>query len=208
MAFEVRLCIQPSCTGITVKDLTGFFSNTVPLGYNGPQDAIPTLATDGTYGYTTFSLDIFFAIQGGYDEARTPDYTVDLLTWPHTIDTTTGYVTWEFTFEEIGITDETLRSGWWLGSWDAIWDNTGGPYDYSDNQTYAFTSDLTTLMDTAVMNAYKRGKGCRCKCGDRTIGDLYQTYRIWRDFLACNNMDAAFQAEADYLYTQLPLCQC
>lgn len=207
MAFEVDLCIQSSCTGITIKDETGYFSNTNPEGYNAPSDAIPTLLDDGTYGYTEFSLDIYFAQQGGYDSSGSPDFEVDLLTWPHTVDPTTGVVTWEFTFEDIGVSDERLRSGWWMGSWTAIWENDGDTYNYSASQTYAFTGDITSMMDTAMLNAYKRG-GCDCKCGDKMIKDLYQTYRIWRDFMPCNNLDDDFQETADWLYTKLPLCPC
>ena len=214
--FEVNLCLSESCDGLTVIDQTGFFSTSNTFGYNSPNVSVPTLQNDGTFGYTAYTLNLFFAIQGGYQngagflaDPSTPDYTVDLLTWPHTIDTVTGYVTWEFTFEDLGITAATLRSGWWLARLDPVTWVNGQTYDYSNDIPFAFTGDITKLMDAAMKKFYaEKGLGCKCDCGGVDLKDLYQMYRIARDFMPCVGLNDQFQSTVDYLYSQLPLCQC
>jgi hypothetical protein len=209
--FEVEICLSESCNGITVKDVTGFFSAENPFSYNAPNPSVPTLLTSGVFGYTEYVLSLFYAIQGGYDDTQAPDYTVDLLTWPHTVDVDTGYVTWEFTFADLGITDETLRSGWWLGRLDPVTWVNGTTYDYSRDETFAFTGDITSMMDTAMAEFIRKNGfdgGCDCGCGGEAFMKLYLRYRVWRDNMACANMEEAFQETADYLYTALPQCQC
>ncbi len=216
-AFEVVLCLEPSCTGLTVRDTTGFFSTTNPWAYNSPQASVPTLDTDGTFGYSQYVLSLFYAVQGGYQNTSNyladppvPDYTVNLLTWPHVVDSVTGVVTWEFTFEDLGITTGALRSGWWLARLDPVtWVNNSVTYDYSNDLTFAFTSEITSLMDAAMKKFYtEKGLGGKCSCGGTEIRELYQTYRIWRDLMPCVGLDNQFQATADYLYSKLPLCGC
>lgn len=207
MAFEVISCLSESCTGITIRDITGFFGPEKPFGYNAPSATVPTLTTGGVFGYTTYSAQLFFAKDGGFDPDGTPDYTVNLLTWPSTIDPVTGYVTWEITLEQLGIT--AARSGWWMMRLTAIWVNNAVTYDYSQDDTFGFTGDLTTKIDATMKRYYaEKGIGCPCDCGGTPILELYQRYRIFRDFTGCVNLYDQFQAEADWLYGHLPLCSC
>ncbi len=206
MAFELNICLSETCTGIKVTDLTGFFGPENAWGYGAPAQSVPTLSLSGVYGYSEFSIAIFFAKEGGYDPTGTPDFTADLLTTSHTIDPVTGYVTWEFTLEDLGV--ESLRSGWWAMNTTAIWENVE-TYDYSTDNKFGFTGDLTSKIDQTMKRYYaQNGGGCPCDCGGSSIQELYMRYRIWRDFIGCVNLEVQFQEEADWLYNHYVLCQC
>lgn len=212
-SFEVRLCASETCTGLSIQDVTGFFGTSNAYGYNAPLESVPTLAIDGTYGYTSFVASIWAAEEGGIETVdgipTSPAlFTVDLLTATHTIDTTTGYVTWDFTFEDLGLTGPRLRSGWWFIRLDPVlWTNNSVDYDYSTDQQFAFVDDINYLMDQAMIKALRKGMDCGgCKCGGLDIKDVYQRFRIIRDFAPCNNMDASFTAGVDWIYSILPLC--
>jgi hypothetical protein len=206
MPFEINLCANESCDSLKLVDATGFFGLDRPFGYNGPGVSIPTLDPDGTFGYAVYSVDMFFATDGGFDANGTPNYTADLLTFPHTVDPVTGEVTWEFSLDELGVT--ALRSGWWLFRITATWVN-GSTYDYSHDEITGFTGDMTSIMDQTMKKAYaSKGLGCDCSCGGTKLSTLYMKYRIWRDLMGCAGLDNQFQSEGDYLYRHLPLCQC
>lgn len=207
-AFEVVPCLSETCDGIQFKDITGFFGTSRPYGYGAPQDSVPTLSSSGVFGYTSYRISIWAAQEGGFDADAPPLFTADLLTWTHTIDTDTGYVTWNFSFEDLGLSGPRLRSGWWFIRLEPVlWENGGTDYDYSTDQTFAFVDDINYLMDQAMYKAIQKGTGCGgCKCGGLDIKDVYQRFRIIRDFAPCNNMDASFTSGVDWLYSILPLC--
>lgn len=209
-SFEINPCLRETCDGIEYVDATGFFGTSNPYGYNAPQDSVPTLAVDGTFGYTSYTLSIWAATAGGYDSSQAPLFTTDLLTTAHTIDTTTGHVTWSFTFEDLGLTGPNVRSGWWYIRLDpVVWDNTGGPYDYSRDQTFAFVGEVTKMRNDAMIAALrKNGFMCEaCKCGGISMGLLNQRFLIIRDFAPCVGLDDEFTKGIDWLYSILPLCQ-
>lgn len=210
-SFEINTCLRETCEGIEYVDTTGFFGVSNPWGYNAPQESVPTLTTGGVFGYTSYTLSIWPALQGGYDSDAAPIITADLLTRTHTIDPDTGYVTWLFTWEDLGLTDEVARSGWWFIRLDPVtWPGDAQVYDYSTDQTFAFTQQVTKLVDDAMIAALrKNGFDCGgCKCGGTPINELYQRYRIIRDFAPCNGMDDQFTDGIDWLLTTLPICGC
>lgn len=214
MAFTIQSCLKETCDGVSFVDTTGIFSLDNPNGYNGPSPEVPTLNPNtGTFGYTTYQLQLFYAVEGGFDSTAAPNYTVNLLTWPRTVDNdptsdTYGHVTWNFSLENLGL--EYVRSGWWLARITAIWVN-GTTYDYSQDDTFGFTGDLTKRIDQ-TMKKYYVGKGidgcCSCDCGGTDITMLYQKFRIWRDFIGCVAFVDEFQTEADWLYDHVTLCSC
>jgi len=214
--FEVQFCLSESCDGITFKDITGFFGTSNPYGYNAPAPSVPTLAIDGTFGYTSYTLSIWASEAGGIDMVdgvpTSPALiTVDLLTATHTIDPVTGYVTWAFTFEDLGLSGPNVRSGWWFIRLDPVlWTNDSINYDYSTDQQFGFTGDVTRLMDNAKYEALrKKGWNCGdCKCGGTPIGLINQRYLIIRDLAGCVGLDDEFTKGIDYLYSILPLCGC
>lgn len=212
-SFEIVPCLEETCDGIRFIDATGFFGTSNAYGYNAPQDSVPTLAIDGTFGYTSYVISIWAAEEGGLTFVdgipdSDPLFTTDLLTATHTIDTTTGNVTWDFSFEDLGLSGPRLRSGWWFIRLDPVlWENTGGPYDYATDQQFAFVDDINYLMDQAMIKALRKGTSCGgCKCGGLDIKDVYQRFRIIRDFAPCANMDASFTSGVDWIYSILPLC--
>lgn len=209
--FEIDICLQESCNGLTVKDLTGFFSTSNPYGYNAPQVSVPTLGVDGTFGYTSYVANIWAASADGIDTSTPALITVNLLTWPHTIDTETGFVTWEFTFEDLGLSGPNLRSGWWFIRLDPVlWTNDSIDYPYDTDQQFGFTADVTRLMDNAKYEALrKHGWNCeKCKCGGTSIGLINQRYLIIRDLAGCVGLDEEFTKGINYLYSILPTCGC
>lgn len=211
--FEIVPCLEETCTGVRYKDVTGFFGTSRPYGYNSPNQSVPTLTTDGVFGYASYTLSIWAAVEDGLTVVDgVPDspalLTVDLLTWDHTIDTETGYVTWDFTFEDLGLSGPRVRSGWWFIRLDPVlWESGGEDYDYSRDETFAFVDDINYLMDQAMYKARKKGANCGgCKCGGLDIEKVYQRFRIIRGFDPCNNLDDSFTAGVDWLYSILPLC--
>ena len=212
--FEILSCLRESCDGIEYVDQTGFFSTTAPWGYNSPQPSVPTLTVGGVFGYTSYTLSIWASEAGGIDMVdgvpTSPALiTVDLLTTTHTIDVDTGHVTWAFTFEDLGLTGPNVRSGWWFIRLDPVlWTNDSIDYDYSADQQFGFTGDVTRLMDNAKYNALRKyGWDCsKCKCGGTSIGELNQRYLIIRDLAGCVGLDDEFTKGIDYLYSVLPLC--
>lgn len=214
MAFTIQTCLKETCDGVSFVDTTGVFALDNPNGYNGPGQEVPTLnVSTGEFGYTTYQLELFYAVEGGFDSTGNPDYTANLLTWPHTVDTnptsdTYGHVTWDFSLDDLGL--ETTRSGWWLARITAIWVNSQ-TYDYSQDDTFGFTGDLTSKIDQTMKRFYSE-KGtdgnCGCQCGDTNINTLYQKYRIWRDFIGCVAFYDQFQVEADWLYEHYIQCSC
>lgn len=210
-SFEINACLTETCDGLAYVDSTGFFGVSNPWGYNAPQDSVPTLTTEGVFGYTSYTLSIWPALQGGYDSDSDPLLVVDLLTRPHTIDPETGRVTWSFSWADLGLTDQVARSGWWFIRLDpVVWDGDVQAYDYSTDQSFALTGHVTKLVDDAMIAALrKHGFKCGgCKCGGTPIDELYQRYRIIRDFAPCNGMDDQFTDGIDWLYSILPLCGC
>ncbi len=210
-SFEINACLQETCDGLAFVDATGFFGVSNPWGYNAPQDSVPTLTDEGVFGYTSYTLSIWPALQGGYDDTAAPLLTVDLLTWAHTINPDTGHVPWNFSWNDLGLSDQIARSGWWFIRLDpVVWPGQSQDYDYSTDQTFAFTGHITKLMDNAMIASLrKNGFNCGgCKCGGTPIDKLYQRFRIIRDFSPCNGMDDKFTEGIDWLYSILPLCGC
>lgn len=208
-AFEIIPCLRETCDGIEYVDATGFFGTSNPWGYNAPQPSVPTLATNGTFGYTSYTLSIWAATAGGYDSSQAPLITVDLLTTAHTIDVTTGHVTWAFTFEQLGLSGPNVRSGWWYIRLDpVVWTSGGTDYDYSTDQQFAFVQEVTKLRNDAIIASLrKHGFKCdACKCGGISIGQMNQRFLIIRDFAPCVGMDEEFTKGIDWLYSILPLC--
>lgn len=214
-AFEIKPCLNETCEGVQYVDRTGFFGTSNPYGYGAPQDSVPTLTTDGVFGYTSYVISIWQSEEGGIETvdgipASPPLFTTDLLTATHTIDVTTGYVTWNFSFEDLGLTGPRLRSGWWFIRLDPVlWTNNSVDYDYSTDQQFAFVNDMNYLTDQAMFKARQKSADCSgCRCGGLNIKDVYQRFRIIRDFDPRNNMDASFTAGVDWIYSILPLCGC
>lgn len=210
-SFEIIPCLEEGCDGLTFIDRTGYFGTDNPWGYNAPQESVPTLTTGGVFGYESYTLSIWRAQEGGYDEDAAPIITADLLTRAHTIDEDTGYVSWTFTWEDLGLDEGYARSGWWFIRIDpAVWEGDSQDYNYATDQTFAFTQNITKLMDDAMIASLrKNGFSCGgCKCGGTPMSTLYQRYRIIRDFMPCNGMDDQFTTGIDWLYTTLPLCGC
>lgn len=208
MAFEISICAKEGCESLSIIDETGFFGPDKPFGYNAPDVSVPTLTTGGVFGYTTYQAEIYYAIEGGFDDTAAPDYTVDLLTWAHTTDAVTGEVTWVFTLEDLNLT--ALRSGWWKVVVTALYTNNTVDYNYDAYEVLGLTQDLTSIMDTAMKKYYAQhgASGCDCDCGGEDLATLYEKYRIWKDFMGCAGLDDAFQTDADYLLAHLPLCSC
>lgn len=213
MAFEIELCVSESCDGITVVDTTGFFASNNPYGYNAPptpDGEVPTLDTNGVFGYSEYVLEMYFAVAGGVnmntDPPPSPDYTVNLLTWPHTIDTATGYVTWQFTKEQLGV--QYIRSGWWVFQGQGVWVNSADEeYIYPINNTTGLTGYLESQVDSMMLNANpKKCGGCKKGCKDP-----YELYLIFNPLTCwaaeCQNYDG-FTTHVDYLMNNLPPCGC
>jgi hypothetical protein len=213
MAFEIELCASESCEGITVVDKTGFFASDNPYGYNAPptpNGEVPTLTTGGVFGYSEYTLNIFFAVAGGVDmdtdPPPTPSYTANLLTWPHTIDTDTGYVTWSFTKDQLGV--EYIRSGWWVFRGEGVWINSDDEeYTYDINNTTGFIGYLQEQVDTMMKSANpKKCGGCKNGCKDPyELFLLFSPLTCWA--AECQNYDA-FTTHVDYLLNNVPPCGC
>lgn len=213
--FEVKFCLSASCTGLKLIDTTGFWSTENPFGYwnsqNGdsPDPALPTLTINGTFGYDSYSVNIWEAVQGGVDLNATPqpppDWTFDLLTLPHTIDVDTGYVTWDLSLETLGLS--YLYPGWWIARGDAVWTDTNDEvHDYPVDCTSGISQYLTEQVDKMMLASSP--EQCECKKGCQSPYELlllYNPISCW----AGNSQDyAGYQRICDFLFTSLPLCPC
>lgn len=196
--FDVLLCAKETCDGVQLVDYTGFFSSDAPQGYNAPGVGIPTLLVNGTFGYSTYSVQVFFAKAGGNDGTGNPDKTFNLLTWPHTVDPDTGYVTWDFSFADLGVADETLRSGWWLFRTTALFST----YDYSNDYRFGFRDDIVDKIDKENLP-----KPLDCDCDEGCEGPWTIVAKL---FLAlkggCCQQSDNFQRNIDYLYNTYQNC--
>ena len=214
MAFEIKLCARDACDGgITVTDTTGFFSVDNPFGYNAPPTpggAVPTLSTAGVFGYSSYTLLIYRAIQGGVDldadPSPPPDLTINLLTWPHTIDEETGNVTWTFTPQQLGV--EQARSGWWLFRGEGVWVNSEDEeYTYPIYSTVGLLGDLCAKVDAMMLKASPAKCG-GCGGGKRSPYEMYLLFNPLASWAGeCQNYEG-FTNHVDYLYHNIPLCGC
>lgn len=205
MAFEIILCGKETCEGISLVDQTGFFGTEKPWGYNSPNSTVPSLSTLGVFGYTTYTLDIFQAVPGGVDLTTnpppTPLLTVNLLTRPHTIDVTTGYVTWDFTLEDLGI--EFVRSGWWVFRVRGVFTNSvPTTYTYGEETTMGFKDHITEKVD----QLYKESDiDCECKKGCVPLEKVL-LYTMALSTQGCCGDQAAFTQTIDWLYNNSDNC--
>lgn len=215
-AFEVKGCLGEGCQTLKYVDRTGWWSAQNPMGYwnpaNGtsPNPDIPTLTSLGVFGYDSYSIDIYAAVFGGVNmdssPPPTPSYTFNLLTETHTIDTETGYVTWEWTLETLGI--EYIRPGWWLVRGTAVWTEVDTTVDtYLINGTSGLQGYLTEQVDKMMLAANpKKCGGCAKGCADP-----YELYLIYNP-LTCwsgNCQDEeGYTTHIDYLLNEVPPCPC
>lgn len=205
MAFEINLCASDAgCDGITFVDQTGSFSLENPEGYGAPPDPGPI--PPNVEAYTSYQLEVWFAVEGGVDldtdPPPAPDFTLNLLTATHTTDAETGYVTWPITLEQLGV--ETIRSGWWFFRVTAVYTNsTPETFNYESDAQMAFMSDLTTQTDN-MMSTFDIN-GCCNDCSQKKAS-LYQKFFITKKYTACCADEEGFTRNVDYLYFNLPLC--
>lgn len=204
-SFEINICASDTgCDGVTFVDQTGVFGLVEnPLAYGAPNDTVPSLDVDtGVYNYDSYTLEVWYAAEGGLDETAPPDFTLDLLTATHTVDADTGYVTWELSLEDLGV--ETIRSGWWLFRVTGVFTNDDDEtFNYVFDAQMAFIEDLTTQTD-AMMSTFNVA-GCCDDCAKKKA-DLYQKYWITKKYTACCADEAGFTRNVDYLLANLPLC--
>lgn len=204
--FQIDFCFGESDCGDTlqVTDNTGIFSIDNPLGYNAPDIVVPTLDVDtGEFGYASYQLQLWFAQTGGIDTTTTPDFTANLLTTTHTTDTTTGYVTWDFSLETLGL--PSLMSGWWYGRVVAVWvDSDDVSHTYTSTAMMFLVGQMTKLVDEAML---KSDPNCSCAEGCITAQDLFLKLQM-AERQACLTYVEAAQANMDWLYYNTPLCQC
>lgn len=202
--FTPVICFGEDCDGLEFTDITGIFSLEKPLGYNAPSLPVPTLNTStGTFGYTSYTLELWYAQTGGIDSTEDPDLTVDLLTKAHTTDATTGYVTWDFSLDDLGIS--TIMSGWWLGKVTAVWvDADDEEYTYTATAMMFLTRDITQKVDVK-MAPYD--PDCACADGCIVPPDLFLKLQMAKADACLTYVDAA-QRNMDWLYANYSLCSC
>lgn len=197
MPFDVKLCPKETCDGLRLVDITGYFSSENPFGYNAPAPGTPTLNNSGVFNYVTYNVQIFFAQQGGFDDEGTPNISFNLLTWPHTVDPATGYVTWNFTFEELGVT--TMRSGQWLFR---TFVTLAPSYDYSNDYIAGFVEDIKSKVDATGLD-----KPLDCDCQEGCDGPWAIMAKL--DYTVkqgCCRQASNFQRNVDWLYLNYLKC--
>jgi hypothetical protein len=201
MSFEINACPSEICSGIKLVDSTGYFTVDNPWGYNAPNPTVPSLDPDGTFNYDSYQLQLFYAKPGFYDDNGPPDFTANLLTWPHTVDED-GHVTWEFSFADLGVTE--LRSGIWLFRLNPVIFNDGSEdIDYSDDVQVFFTDDIQAKIDARAINA---DFDCGCNDSCEPIWSLNSKLELAKRMgCACQNPEKT-QAMVDSLYNSYQRC--
>lgn len=199
-SFVIRSTTAELCDGVRFRDVTGSFSVDNPMGYGAPPDPGPV--PPDADSYDTYTLQVWAAQEGGVDVNAAPNFTFDLLTFPHTTDPVTGYVTWDLSFADLG--GAPLRSGWWVFRTTGVYTNSDDDtFTYTTTRTTAFIRTLQGLMDEAMLTF---DPDCQCGEGCVSASDLYITFRMARDFMGCCADKAGFTKSVDWLYNQLPLC--
>jgi len=197
MAFDLKFCPVETCDGIDFKDIVGFFSVSRPDGYNAPVSGWPTLDVDGTFGFTSYTLEVWRGKEGGPDEVNdAPDLTFDLLDLPHTVDPVTGFVTWQISLEQLGV--EFVRSGPWVFRGTAV----NGSSTIVTTRVATFKKDLKKRIDPLML---KRDFSCGCKHGCEDIIDVFVLFFFMQGQVCCSGRDIV-QTNVDWLYYHVQKC--